>query len=84
MGYLCIIKLEKQIMKKLFRVKNENSMLGGVCLGLSEYFDIDVTLVRILFAAAFFSPVPIVISYFIMWIIMPLSTNRLVESPSNY
>ena len=54
-------------------------MLGGVCLGLSEYLDLDVTLVRILFAMAFFSPVPIIIGYVIMWIIMPLSTNRLME-----
>jgi phage shock protein PspC (stress-responsive transcriptional regulator) len=27
----------------------ENSMLGGVCAGLGQYFDIDVTLVRALF-----------------------------------
>lgn len=66
-------------MKKLSRIKNESSMLGGVCLGIADYFDIDVTLVRILFAVSFFSPIPIVIAYIIMWIIMPVAATRLEE-----
>jgi phage shock protein C len=34
--------------KKLYRSLNQR-MLGGVCGGLSEYFDIDVSLVRLIF-----------------------------------
>lgn len=58
-------------MKKLNRIKNQDSLLGGVLLGLAEYLDVDVTILRILAVAAFFSPVPIVIAYVISWIIMP-------------
>lgn len=47
-------------------------MLGGVCAGLAEYFDIDVTLVRLLFVIALITPVPALIPYIIMWIIMPV------------
>ena len=37
-------------MKKLYRSKSQR-MIAGVCGGISEYFDIDVTLVRLGFAA---------------------------------
>lgn len=58
-------------MKKLFRIKGSESMLGGVAAGLAEYFDIDVTLVRVLLVGAFFTPMPIVIIYLILWAVMP-------------
>ncbi len=59
-------------MKKLFRVKGNESMLGGVMSGLAEYFNIDVTLVRVLAVGAFFTPVPVVLMYLILWAIMPV------------
>jgi phage shock protein C len=62
-------------MKKLFRIKNQDSLLGGVVLGLTEYIGVDVTVLRILTVAAFFSPVPIVIMYVIAWAIMPMRTE---------
>ena len=34
--------------KKLYRTENECKMLCGVCGGIAEYFDIDPTLVRVL------------------------------------
>ena len=70
-------------MKKLFRIKNESNMLGGVCLGLSEYLDVDVTLLRILFVVGFFTPMPVVIAYIVMWIIMPVKTVYSLESTNS-
>jgi len=35
--------------KKLYR-DEYHRVLGGVCSGLAEYFDMDVTVVRLLFA----------------------------------
>jgi phage shock protein PspC (stress-responsive transcriptional regulator) len=58
-------------MKKLFRIKGNESMLGGVFAGLAEYFEIDVTLLRVLAVGAFFTPIPIVFLYFIMWAVFP-------------
>ncbi len=57
--------------KKLTR--SANKMLAGVCGGIAEYFDIDPTLVRILYAVlSFFSAAfPGLILYIIMMFIMP-------------
>ncbi len=67
-------------MKKLNRIKNQDSLLGGVLLGLSEYLDVDVTILRILAVASFFSPVPIVILYLLSWIIMPKQHRMLMAN----
>ena len=58
--------------KKLRR--SNNQMVAGVCAGLAEYFDIDVTLVRVAYALlSFFSAgFPGLIIYIIVWAIMPL------------
>ncbi len=57
--------------KKLTR--STNKMLAGVCGGIAEYFEIDPTLVRILYVAlSFFSAAfPGLILYIIMMLIMP-------------
>jgi phage shock protein C len=62
--------------KKLRR--SNNQMLAGVCAGLAEYFDIDVTLVRVAYALlSFFSAgFPGLIIYIILWIVMPLKTEN--------
>jgi len=66
---------QKTNMKKLFRIKGNESMLGGVMAGMAEYFNIDVTLVRVLAVGAFFTPVPVVLMYLIMWAIMPVKQD---------
>src|ERR1700748_2049436 len=56
--------------KKLYR--NEyNKVLGGVCSGLGEYVDMDVTVVRLLFAFTFFIMGVGFIPYIILWIVLP-------------
>lgn len=63
--------------KKLFRSQTRK-MLGGVCAGLGEYFDIDVTLVRLIFVALSLvtAIIPMVIFYLIAWIIIPLEEPK--------
>ncbi len=58
--------------KKLYRSR-ENRMLGGVCGGLGEYFDIDPTLVRVLFVFGVFLGVPgaLALIYLVMLILVP-------------
>ena len=69
-------------MKKLTRIKGQESMLGGVFAGLSNYLDVDVTLLRVLAIGAFFTPIPIVLMYFISWAIMPVDYGqRLISNP---
>lgn len=45
--------------------------IAGVCLGFSEYFDLDVTLVRVVWLIASVTTVIGIISYPIAWIVMP-------------
>lgn len=58
--------------KKLYRIKNRQAMLGGVSQGLAEYFNIDVTLIRVVFVLLFFTPVPAFFAYFILWVVLPV------------
>lgn len=57
--------------KKLYR--SNNKAIGGVCAGLAEYFNMDISIVRILYlvlsivSAAF----PGILVYIIMWAIVP-------------
>ena len=43
--------------KKLYRTEDECKMLCGVCGGFAEYFDIDPTLVRVLWVLLSFTSV---------------------------
>jgi phage shock protein C len=57
--------------KKLTR--SANKVLAGVCGGIANYFDVDPTLVRILYVAlSFFSAAfPGILLYIIMLLLMP-------------
>ena len=60
-------------MKKLSR-NTEKSKIAGVCLGISDYFEIDPVVVRLIFLITFFLGVG-PIAYIICWIVIPLKTN---------
>ena len=66
--------MEEQTMsnpvKKLY-LDVDNRKLGGVCSGLAAYFDIDVTLVRIIFLALLLCGSFGFWLYIIMWIVAP-------------
>jgi phage shock protein C len=59
-----------QARKRLMRPR-VGRKIAGVCLGFSEYFDLDVTLVRVVWLIASFVTVIGFVSYPIAWIIMP-------------
>lgn len=58
--------------KKLYRSKTDKK-IGGVLGGLAEYFNIDSTLLRVIFVfIVFFSGIfPGVLAYLFVWLIMP-------------
>ena len=58
-------------MKKLYR--SSNRILAGVCGGVAEYFDVDPTLIRVIYAALSLFTVgfPGVLLYIILMILMP-------------
>jgi phage shock protein C len=58
--------------KRLMRSRNEKK-IAGVCAGLAQYYDLDVTLVRIvcLFITLATGICPGVVTYLLAWIIVP-------------
>jgi phage shock protein C len=55
----------------MYRIKNQHSILGGVCQGFASYLKTDITLVRLAFVLLFFTPIPIFIAYLILWAVLP-------------
>ncbi len=59
--------------RRLYRNENDK-VLGGVCSGLANYFNIDVVIARIIFVVLLFSGVGF-LTYIIMWIAVPSSAT---------
>jgi phage shock protein C len=68
--------------KKLYR-DPYHKMIGGVCAGLAEYLDMDITVVRLLFAFAFFIMGVGLIPYIILWIVLPKKYYNPFITPSD-
>ncbi len=62
--------------KKLVR-KTDGRMIAGVALGMADYFNIDVTLIRVLFAVTTIFGGAGLIVYIVMWILVPEETPGL-------
>lgn len=45
--------------------------IAGVCAGLAEYFDLDVTVVRLVWLLLLILPPSAILPYLIAWIVMP-------------
>lgn len=56
--------------KKLFRSVRDR-MIAGVCGGIAEYFNIDSTLVRLVFLLLVFGIGGGLIAYIVAWIVVP-------------
>ena len=57
--------------KRLSRSRKDR-MLGGVCGGLAEYFEVDPTIVRLIWILLiFFSMGGAILAYLIAWVIIP-------------
>ena len=58
--------------------------IAGVCLGFSEYFDLDISLMRVVWlVGAFLSGGAGVVAYIIAWIVMPNEPPLLPAAPVN-
>jgi phage shock protein C len=58
-------------MKKLYR--SSNRILAGVCGGIAEYFDVDPTLIRVVyvFLSIFSAGFPGLLLYIILMVLIP-------------
>ena len=61
--------------RRLVRPMNEK-MIAGVCAGFARYFNVDVTIMRLIWVAlAFFTAGGWLLAYPIAWIVMPSEYN---------
>ena len=56
--------------KRLTRSTN-NQMIAGVAAGIANYFNIDPTIVRLIFVVTALTGGPGILAYLIMWLLMP-------------
>jgi len=57
--------------KRLIRPR-QGRKIAGVCAGMAEYFDVDVTLVRVVLLVSIFIGAGLgLIAYIVAWIVMP-------------
>jgi len=60
--------------KRLERATHDK-WLGGVCGGLGRYFDIDPTIIRLIFVVAVFGLGTGLLVYLVLWFVMPRSSE---------
>ncbi|MBZ5569087.1 MAG: PspC domain-containing protein [Acidobacteriia bacterium] len=68
--------------RKLVRPR-QGRKLAGVCAGLAEYFDLDVTLIRLVWLVAGILMLPFwVIGYIVAWIVVPEAPEYVAIVPA--
>ncbi len=58
-------------MEKKLQRSQQDKMIAGVCSGLADYFDLDVTWVRIAFVVAVILGASGLLAYLVLWIAVP-------------
>ena len=58
-------------MSKRLYLSSTNKKIAGVCGGIAEYFNIDATIVRLIWLIAIFAYGTGLLAYGICWIVIP-------------
>lgn len=58
-------------MEKRLQRNEQDKMIAGVCSGLADYFDVDVTWIRIAFVVAVMIGASGLLAYIVLWIAVP-------------
>lgn len=63
-----------------------NKKLGGVCGGIAEMFNFDVTVVRIVTFVLMFTTAPVIFIYIFAWLIIPTKSkvNDDIDAPRSH
>ena len=57
--------------KRLYRAEKKDSVIGGVCAGIGNYFNIDPVIVRLIWVASILFWGSGLWAYLLAWIIIP-------------
>ncbi len=69
--------------KRLYR-STTSKIVGGVCGGLGEYFDVDPVLVRVVTVLVFLATGFGILAYIIAWIIIPKRPPEVAPIPTDH
>ena len=62
-------------MKKQLMRSGRDKKIAGVCAGVAHYFDMDPTIVRVIWGVLAFGYGAGIVAYIILWIIAPVATE---------
>lgn len=62
---------EQPVHRRSLRRSATNKYVAGVLGGIAETYDIDATLVRVLFLLSFLLPGPQLLLYLVLWVVIP-------------
>ena len=62
-------------MKKQLMRSGRDKKIAGVCAGVANYFDIDPTIVRVIWGVLAFCYGAGIVAYIILWIIAPEASD---------
>ncbi len=64
--------------RRLQRSRTEK-LIGGVCGGLGQYFDIDPTIIRVIWVVITLMGGAGILAYLILWVVVPLESPAPLE-----
>lgn len=67
--------------ERLVRLRN-GKKIAGVCAGFARYLNVDVTLIRIVWAVLFLTAGVGLIAYIVAWIAMPYGDDEVYSQPN--
>lgn len=70
---------KKQAPKKLYR-SEQDRIAGGVAGGLGSYFELDPTLIRLIFLVLTIAGGSGILIYLVLWLVMPTKSNLTAAS----
>lgn len=62
-------------MKKQLMRSGSDQKIAGVCAGVANYFDVDPTIVRVIWGVLAFCYGAGIVAYIILWIIAPVASD---------
>lgn len=62
-------------MKRRLMRSSKDQKIGGVCAGVANYFDIDPTIVRVVWGVLAFCYGAGILAYLILWAVAPVSSE---------
>jgi len=66
---------KRNSMKKQLMRSGSDQKIAGVCAGVANYFDVDPTIVRVIWGVLAFCYGAGIVAYIILWIIAPVASD---------